>query len=107
MAIALRFEDRLEGVGNFSPWKVIIVLILEEYELPNIVEKPITIPTDATFLAEYNKKNVKTRRIILDAIKYHVIPHVTGKNNAYEMWDSLCKLYQSSNQDRKMVLKDK
>jgi hypothetical protein len=25
----LRVEDRLAGVGNWSPWKAIIVLILE------------------------------------------------------------------------------
>ena len=33
MATSLRLEDRLDGVGNFVPWKVRIVLILEENEL--------------------------------------------------------------------------
>jgi hypothetical protein len=32
---------------------------------------------------------------------------VTGKNNAFEMWESLTKLYQSSNENRKMVLREK
>ena len=27
MAIGLRLEEMLEGVGNFSPWKARIVLI--------------------------------------------------------------------------------
>jgi hypothetical protein len=45
------------------------------------------------------KNNIKAKRIILDAIKDHVIPHVTGKANAYEMWESLTKLYQSSNEN--------
>jgi hypothetical protein len=36
-----------------------------------------------------------------------VIPHVTRKSNAYEMWDSLTKLYQSFNENRKMVLREK
>jgi hypothetical protein len=69
MATGLRFEDRLEGVGNFSPWKERIFLLLEEQDLWNIVEKTVTIPMDATLLDEYNKKNVKSKRIILDSIK--------------------------------------
>ena len=30
MATNLRLEDRLDGAGNFVPWKARIVLILEE-----------------------------------------------------------------------------
>jgi hypothetical protein len=47
MATGLRFEDRLEGAGNFSPWKERIALLLEEHDLWDIVEKTVTIPTDA------------------------------------------------------------
>jgi hypothetical protein len=111
MATGLRVEDRLDGAANFSSWKERIVLLLQECELWDIVENsqtnPVTVPTDATLLAAYTKKNIKAKRIILDAIKDHVIPHVTGKTNAYEMWESLTKLYQSSNENRKMVLREK
>ena len=69
-------------------------MLLEEEELWNVAEKVITIPTDAKLLVEYTKKNVKAKRIILDAIKGHAIPHVTGKKNAYERWESLTKLHQ-------------
>jgi hypothetical protein len=82
-------------------------LLLEESELWDIVEKTQTIPTDAMLLVAYNKKNVKAKRIILDAVKDHIILHVTEKTHAYEMWASLTKLYQSSNQNRKMVLREK
>lgn len=71
MATGLRVEDRLEGAANFNPWKERIVLILEEYDLWDIVEKVVPIPTGAVPLVEYNKKNVKVKRIILDAIKDH------------------------------------
>jgi len=33
MVIGLRYEDMLDGGGNFSPWKEKIVLILEDVEL--------------------------------------------------------------------------
>ena len=71
------------------------------------VANPVTIPSDAMTKAAYEKKIIKDQRILLDAIKDHVIPHVSRKSNAYEMWDALTKLYQSSNENRKMVLREK
>jgi hypothetical protein len=58
-------------------------------------------------LAAYNKKNVKAKMILLDVVKDHIIPHVSKKKNSYEMWEALTKLYQSGNQNRKMVLREK
>jgi hypothetical protein len=58
-------------------------------------------------LAAYSKKNVKAKRMLLDAMKDHIIPHVSGKKNAYKMWEALTKIYQSGNQNRKMVLREK
>jgi hypothetical protein len=110
MSVAgLRVEDRLAGVGNWSPWKAIIVLILEELELWDIVSAPVALPpvTDPVLMAEFRKRNIKAKRTILDAVKDHIIPHVSGKAFAHEMWASLCKLYQSSNQNRLMVLQEK
>jgi hypothetical protein len=92
MATGLRFKDRLDGAANCIPWKERIVLLLDEAELWDIVNStqlnPIAVPTDATLLAEFQKKNMKVKRIILDAIKDHVIPHVAGKENAFVMWAS-------------------
>lgn len=107
MATGLSVEDRLNGAENFSPWKDRIALLLEEFELWDIVDKAVTIPTNATLLVEYNKKNVKAKRINIDAIKDHLIPHITGKKYAFDMWEALTKLYQSSNENMKMVLRVK
>ena len=106
MGTSLRFEDKLDGGSNFSPWKERIVLILEESELWNIVEKSIIVPdktADAVGYAAYQKNNVKSKRLILDAIKDHVIPHVASKYNAFDMWAYLTKIYMSTNENRKMV----
>jgi hypothetical protein len=107
MATGLRFEDRLDEATNFSQWKERIALLLEENEIWDIVEKTQVVPTDTTLLAAYNKKNVKAKRMLLDVVKDHIIPHVSGKKNAYEMWEALTKLYQSGNQNKKMVLREK
>ena len=103
----LRVEDRLDGGGNWTPWKARIVSLLEECELWEIVEQAVTLPTDPILLSEFKKKNVRAKRIILDSVKDHIIPHVVRKDYAYQMWESLSNLYQNSNQNRKMVLREK
>lgn len=112
MVTGLRLEDRLDGAGNFVPWKARIVLILEENELWDEVvhstqANPIQVhaSTDAQALATFNKKYIKARRIIFDAVKDHVIPHISGKDHAFKMWNVLARLYESSNENRKMVLR--
>ena len=111
----LRMEDRLDGAGNFIPWKAKILLVLEEIELWDEVVNhttahPIVIPnatTDPVALVAFNNKDIKARRIILDAVKDHVIPHILSKDRAHKMWDALTGLFQSSNENRKMVLREK
>ena len=102
-SIGLRGKDRLDGGGNWTLWRARIVLLLEKYELWEIVETVAVVPTDPTLLVEFKKKNIKAKRIILDSVKDHIIPHVSGRDFAYKMWESLNNLYQSSNQNRKMV----
>jgi hypothetical protein len=82
-----------------------------ENELWNIVENSTTNPvymlTYPTLLATYNEKSIKDKRIILDAIKDHLIPHVIGKRNYYNMWESLMNLYQITNENQNIVLREK
>jgi hypothetical protein len=111
MATCLRVEDRLDGATNFGAWKERMIFLLQENELWDIVENTTThhvaVPIDATLLATYTKKSIKAKRFILDSIKDHLIHHLTGKTHAYEMWESLTKLYQSTNENQKMVLREK
>jgi hypothetical protein len=102
----MRVEDRLAGASNWSPWKVRMVFVLENLELWDIVEEIVPlIPLTTPFLVEdFRRRNNKEKRIICDAVRDHIIPHLTGKTCAFEMWASLCKLYESSNENRKMVL---
>ena len=96
-SIGLRVEDRLDGGGNWTPWRARIVLLLEEHKLWEIVETVAVVPIDPISLAEFKKKNIKAKQIILDSVKDHIIPHVSGRDFAYQMWESLSNLYQRSN----------
>jgi hypothetical protein len=105
----MRVKDRLAGASNWSPWKAKMVFVLEDLELWDIVKAVVPpIPVTAPVLvAEFRKRNNKAKRIICDAVRDHIIPHLTGKTCAFEMWASLCKLYESSNENRIMVLHDR
>ena len=95
----LRYEDRLDGSDNFSPWKERITILFKELELWDIVGAfdTITVPTNVVLKTAFDNKDIKAQRIFLDSIKDHVIPHITGKSPAFEIWKALCTLYQSKN----------
>jgi 2-phosphoglycerate kinase len=50
---------------------------------------------------------VKVRRITIDGVKAHIIPHLSNKKATKDMLKALTKLYQSDNQSRKMLLREK
>jgi hypothetical protein len=94
----MRTEDRLDGASNWSPWKTRITSVLEDLELCDIVQAPPVMippaPAPSPLLdADFRKNNIKAKRTICDAVRKHIIPHLTGKDYAFEMWTSLCKLY--------------
>ena len=43
----------------------------------SFLKKTLPNPTNVSQLVEHNKKDVKAKRIILDAVKVHVIPHLS------------------------------
>jgi hypothetical protein len=50
---------------------------------------------------------VKARHIILNGVKDHLIPHLSGKNIFRDMWEDMNLLYHSKNENHKMVLREK
>jgi hypothetical protein len=100
MVSTLRGEDRLDGATNFQAWKARILFLLEEY-----VEMVIPDPKDAQELAAHKKREVKAKRVLLDSVKDHLIPHISKKKTAKDMYDALLGLYQSRNASRKLILR--
>jgi hypothetical protein len=85
-----------------------MIFVLEDLKLWHIVEAVVPpIPINSLVLvAEFRKRNNKAKRNICDAVCDHIIPHLIGKDFAYEMWASLRNLYESSNENRKIVIHD-
>jgi hypothetical protein len=50
---------------------------------------------------------VKAKRIILDGVKDHLISHLSRKTTARDMQEALKSLFQSKNENHKMVLREK
>ena len=46
------------------------------------------------------------KRIIIDSIKDHLIPHVSSLNTPKAMFDALTKLFKGNNINRKMTLRN-
>ena len=74
------------------------MIILLVNDLWEFAAKQLTPPIDPTKLVEHNKKDAKARLLILDGVRHHIIPHISGKKTAREMWEALKKLYQSDNE---------
>ena len=48
---------------------------------------------EATLLISKKKKDIKSRRIILDGVKDHVIPHLFGNTTSKDMWEVMNKIF--------------
>ena len=65
-SISVRPEDRLDGVSNFSPWKVRIMNILEEHDLDQFVTSEVDAPTTVVGRSAFKRNQAKAKRIIFD-----------------------------------------
>jgi hypothetical protein len=82
-------DEKLEGVDNFRAWKYRVMLILEENDLEGLIEEEVVEPEGYKAKAKYKNNLVKTKRIIVDSIKDHLIPHVSSLKILKQMFDSL------------------
>ena len=56
--------------------------------------------------ALHKKKMVMAKRIIVDSITDHLIPHVSSLKTPKAMFDALTKLFEGKNINRKMNLRN-
>ena len=65
------------------------------------------IDSDVALLDAWQKKVAKTRRILLEGVKDHIVSILHGKATPFAMCKALTDLFQSSSDQRKLALKDK
>jgi hypothetical protein len=92
MAMTLRVEDRLQGAQNFPTWKERVTRILDVNDVLEHIDDKATTPTNASLLGSWKKGEAKAMSIILDEVKNHIIPHLSGRTSSKDMWASLGSL---------------
>ena len=97
--MSMRYEDRLDGVSNYLPWKVRITVVLKEWKICSFANTKMTKPTNQDALNEFDFEafEAKAQRVVLDGVKDHLIPHLAEKKTAKEMWDTLNQLFEAKN----------
>ena len=104
MVMQLRVEDKLQGAQNFPTWKERITMILDVSDSEEHIESMKVAPMDPIYLAAWKNIDSISMLIIMDVVKDHIVPHLSGKKTAAEMWTALESLYQSKTENWKMVL---
>ena len=105
----LRLEYALEGSSNYIAWKDRMEAVVEDNGLKEFIDSNVPKPTssDAALLDAWQKTIAKTRRILLEGVKDHIVSSIHRKANPFAMWKALTDLFQSSSDHRKLALKDK
>ena len=68
---------------------------------------PKPVASYAQELAHWKKDTTIFKRIILDGVRDHVVSNLYGKGTPFAIWKTLTDLFQSSNDVRKLELRDK
>ena len=74
--------------------------------MDSYISGEVTVAEGDEFKALHMKKLVKAKGIFVDSIKDHLIPHVSSLETPKEMFDSLTKLFEGKNINRKMTLRN-
>jgi len=105
MTTSTKLDEKLEGVDDFRAWKYRVMLILEENDLVSFVEQDIEELEGYEAKAKYKKDLIKAKRIIVDSIRNHLIPHVSALKNPKKMMYALSRLFEGNNITWKMTLR--
>ena len=70
------------------------------------INEEVPVPEEYEDKALHKNKLVMDKMIISDSIKGHLIPHVSSLKTPKDMFDSLTKLFEGKNINRKMTLRN-
>ena len=80
--MSIGYEDRLDGISNYIPWKVQITAVLKEWKIWSFASIVMAKPTNKDALEEHEALEARAQRVILDGVKDHLILHLAEKKTA-------------------------
>jgi hypothetical protein len=98
MTYSMKSENKLDGASNFRAWKTRIDLILAKNKLLDIMklefeEGKEKEPHNVTAMEKFKDGDINAMSIIVDSIKYHLIPYISHLDSSKKMYDALTNLF--------------
>jgi hypothetical protein len=116
MTYSMKLEKNLDGASNFRAWKTCIELILSKDKVLDIVKGKIVKPEfeegkekepqNVAVMEKFNDDDINSMSIIMDSIKYHLIPYISHIDSSKNMYDGLTNLFLVRNIGKVMSLKN-
>jgi hypothetical protein len=107
MTNSMKYEKKLYGASNFIAWKTRIDLILAKNKVLDIVKGKIVKPEfkegeekepqNITAMEKFKEVDINAMSIIVDSIKYHLIPYISHLDSSKKMYDALTNLFSVRN----------
>jgi hypothetical protein len=116
MTYSMKSENKLDGASNFRAWKTRIDLILSKNKVLDIVKGKIVEPEfeegkekepqNVAVMEKFKDGDINAMSIIVDSIKYHLIPYISHLDSSKKMYDALTNLFSVRNIGQVMSLKN-
>jgi hypothetical protein len=116
MTYSMKSENKLDGASNFKAWKTRIDLILAKNKVLDIMKGKIVEPEfeegkekksqNVAVMEKFKDGDINAMSIIVDSIKYHLIPYISHLDSSKKMHDSLTNLFSVRNIGQIMSLKN-
>jgi hypothetical protein len=113
---SMKSENKLEGASNFRAWKTRIELILSNNKVLDIMkgnivelefeERKEKESQNVAVMEKFKDSDINSMSIIVDSIKYHLIPYISHLDSSRNIYNSLTKLFSVRNIGQVMSLKN-
>jgi hypothetical protein len=112
----MKSENKLDGAFKFRAWKTRIDLILAKNKVLDIVKGKIVKtefkegeekePQNIAAMETFKDIDINAMSVIVDSIKYHLIPYIFHLDSSKKMYDALTNLFSVRNIGQVMSLKN-
>jgi hypothetical protein len=116
MTYSMKSENKLDGASNFRAWKTMIYLIVSKNKVLDIMKGKIVElefeegkekePQNVAVMEKLKESDINAMSIIVDSIKYHLIPYISHLDSSKKMYDALTNLFSVRNIGQVMSLKN-
>jgi hypothetical protein len=116
MSYYMKSENKLEGASNFRACKTRIDLIFSKNKVLDIMKGNIVEPQfeegkqkepqNVAVMEKFKDSDIKAMSIIVESIKYHLIPYISHIDSSKKIYDALTNLFSVINIGQVMSLKN-